>query len=132
MQTLADYLVENKISQKAFAERLRVDKSIVSKLCAGKIRPGLDIGFRIKRLTGGAVPFEVWIEEHDLPTDPSFWSRFFDFNFGEPALVSHFFGVDEIRARAWIDGLDVPAGLHALRAFALRPEAFQPMQDCAA
>jgi transcriptional regulator with XRE-family HTH domain len=131
MQTLADYLVANKISQKDFAAALGVDKSIVSKLCSGKIRPGLDIGFRIKRLTGGKVPFEVWIEDHDLPTDPAFWVRFFD-QVGEPPQISWLFGCEIEVAEKWIAGKDIPTGLDALRAFAFRPEAFAAQTELAA
>jgi plasmid maintenance system antidote protein VapI len=132
MQTLADYLVENKIQQKDFAAELSVDRSIVSKLCTGKIRPGLELAFRIKRLTGGRVPFEVWIEEHDLPTDPEFWSRFFREWLFIPSQIAAYWGVPEALAAQWMAGTEFPRGRDALRAFALAPDNFRPARERAA
>lgn len=132
MQTLADYLVENEIQKKAFAAELGVDPSIVSKICAGKIRPSLDIAFRIKRLTGGKVPFEVWISPDELPQDPAFWREFFARHFIRADFIAEEFCVDRAIAIDWLKGSDMPRGLHALQACAIVPNAFRSLQGRAA
>lgn len=132
MQSLAEYLVEKKLPQKAFAADLGVDPSIVSKLCALKIRPGLDMAYRIKRLTGGAVPCEVWVEEPDLPIDPQFWISFLSGHVGGILEIQRFFEIDGGRALLYASGQEIPRGLDALRAFNFAPWAFAPVAECAA
>jgi transcriptional regulator with XRE-family HTH domain len=132
MQSLGDYLDANKLSQKAFAAQLGTHYSIVSKLCAGKIRPGLDMAYRIKRLTGGAVPFEAWIGDHDLPEDPAFWVDFLSRHVGGILEISRFFEIDGGKALLYASGQEIPSGLHALQAFSLSPWAFQPSAEVAA
>jgi transcriptional regulator with XRE-family HTH domain len=60
MQTLPDYLSKHGLTQRAFAVRVGVDQSIVSRLCAGRMTPSLDLALRIERETGGAVAPGVW------------------------------------------------------------------------
>jgi transcriptional regulator with XRE-family HTH domain len=62
MTDLGAYLSSRNISQRAFAARLGVHQSIVSRLCRREIRPGLDLAFHIQRETHGAVPAESWVE----------------------------------------------------------------------
>ena len=131
MQSLADYLGERKIPQKDFAALVGVDKSIISKICAFKIRPSLDIAFRIKRLTGGEVPFEVWVDPVDLPTDPAFWVEFLAVHVGDILGIQRFFRVDGGKALDFAAGRSVPTGLLALKAFAYAPSAFMPRAEAA-
>jgi transcriptional regulator with XRE-family HTH domain len=63
MSTLHDYLSSRSISQKAFADAAGVDKSIISRLVRGEIRPSLDLAFAIERLTGREVLAESWSRE---------------------------------------------------------------------
>jgi transcriptional regulator with XRE-family HTH domain len=62
MSTLSAYLCSANISQKAFAELVEIDKSVVSRLARMEIRPSLDLAFRIERVTNGAVPASSWVE----------------------------------------------------------------------
>ena len=78
------------------------------------------------------MPFEIWIEDHDLPADPVFWSRFFRDPDRPLVEICRAFGVEAKVALDWVTGAAVPDRLHALRAFALWPEAFQPSQELAA
>ncbi len=132
MQSLSDYLDEQKISQKDFAALVGVDKSIISKICACKIRPGLDIAFRIKRVTGGAVPFEVWVDPADMPQDPAFWVPFLSQHVGYTLDIQRFFGVDGGVALDFACGRQIPSGLLAMKAFAFAPWAFAPSAEAAA
>jgi transcriptional regulator with XRE-family HTH domain len=63
MTTLAAYLSDQNTSQKAFAVRLGVDPSIVSRLVKDLMRPSLELAVKIERETGGAVPATSWIPE---------------------------------------------------------------------
>lgn len=63
MSPLASHLSDQKISQKAFAVRLGVDASIVSRLVNNGMRPSLELAVQIERETGGAVPATSWIPE---------------------------------------------------------------------
>lgn len=131
MQSLADYLEERKIPQKDFAALVGVDKSIISKICACKIRPSLDIAFRIKRVTGGAVPFEVWVDPCDMPQDPVFWVPFLARHVGDTLDIQRFFAIDGGKALDYACGRSVPSGLHAMKAFAAAPWAFAPTAEVA-
>jgi transcriptional regulator with XRE-family HTH domain len=129
MQSLSDYLDERKIAQKDFAAQIGVDKSIVSKICAGKIRPSLDIAFRIKRVTGGAVPFEAFVEPVELPTDPAFWVDFVTHYVGDIEDISRFLKVDTATAIDFSVGRRIPSGLVAMKCFAFYPYAFGPRAE---
>ena len=63
MCTLRDYLSRHCISQKAFAEAVGVDKSIISRLVRGEIRPGLDLAFVIERQTAREVTAQSWAKD---------------------------------------------------------------------
>jgi transcriptional regulator with XRE-family HTH domain len=62
MKTLYEHLTSNKISQSAFAMRLGVDRSIVSRLVNQTIKPGLDLAARIERETDGQVLAVSWVD----------------------------------------------------------------------
>jgi DNA-binding transcriptional regulator YdaS (Cro superfamily) len=65
MSTLNDYLSAKSISQKAFADLLGVDQSIVSRLSRRAMRPSLELAFAIERATDGAVLAGSWLAEPD-------------------------------------------------------------------
>ena len=56
MTKLREHLKEQGITQAAFAERIGVSQSAVSKICSGLITPRLVKAEEIERETGGAVP----------------------------------------------------------------------------
>lgn len=60
MTQLAQYLTENGISQRQFAETVNLDPSVVSRFLRNEARPGLDTAFAIERATGGRVKAESW------------------------------------------------------------------------
>lgn len=60
MTPLAQYLHREKLTQSAFAERLGVRQSFVSRLIRGEAKPSLGTAFRIEKLTGGEVPAASW------------------------------------------------------------------------
>jgi DNA-binding transcriptional regulator YdaS (Cro superfamily) len=70
MTFLAQHLAEQKISQKAFAVRLGVDPSIVSRLVNNGMRPSLELAVAIERETGGAVTASSWIPLAPDATQP--------------------------------------------------------------
>jgi len=61
MMLLARYLKDTGTSQKTFAALAGVDQSVVSRLARQQIQPGLDLAFRIEKLTDGAVPAASWV-----------------------------------------------------------------------
>lgn len=61
MENLASYLDTRGISQREFARLLDVDPSIVSRLVHGQMRPGLELAFRIERLTKGRIKAASWV-----------------------------------------------------------------------
>lgn len=63
MSNLQVYLTENGITQRAFADALGVDQSVVSRLSRKKMNPGLPLAVRIESATGGAVPAKSWVSE---------------------------------------------------------------------
>jgi DNA-binding transcriptional regulator YdaS (Cro superfamily) len=71
MTNLAQHLLDQKISQKAFAVRLRVDPSIVSRLVNNGMRPSLELAVAIERETGGVVTASSWIPEVTASVDSS-------------------------------------------------------------
>ena len=60
MMTLKTYLRSQRITQAAFAARLNVDQSTVSKLCDTRPRLSLNLALKIERETEGAVVVESW------------------------------------------------------------------------
>ena len=63
MSNLSTYLKEAGVSQRSFAAEIKVDPSIVSRLCKRDMKPSLDLAFTIERATQGAVPASSWIGE---------------------------------------------------------------------
>jgi DNA-binding XRE family transcriptional regulator len=62
MENLTQYRAKHGLSQRAFADLVGVDKSIISKIEAKKAKPGLELAGRIERETGGKVKAVSWIE----------------------------------------------------------------------
>ena len=67
MLTLRDYIQANRVRQKDLAERLGVTQATVSRLVTGAARPSVELAAAIKRETGGAVGFEVWVTPISSP-----------------------------------------------------------------
>lgn len=63
--TLGEFLRDAHESQAAFARRVEVHYSVISKLVAGKVMPGLVLAVKIERATKGKVPPRVWVSDHD-------------------------------------------------------------------
>jgi DNA-binding transcriptional regulator YdaS (Cro superfamily) len=70
MKELGTYLKEVGISQKAFADQLGVDPSVVSRFIARTARPGLELAVKIEDATGGAVPARSWVAPPPVAEDP--------------------------------------------------------------
>lgn len=63
MSTALDtYLKDKGIGDAEFAPLIGRDRSMVSKLRRGIVRPTLDLADAIERETGGAVPIRSWLE----------------------------------------------------------------------
>jgi transcriptional regulator with XRE-family HTH domain len=72
MRSLSQYLSESAISQRDFALKVGVDKSIISRLKNNAMRPSLELAVQIERATGGAVLASSWIPNADAAgPDPS-------------------------------------------------------------
>ncbi len=61
MTDLRTYLNQTGEKQSDFAERVQTTPATVSRLCAGTLKPALDLAHRIERATDGAVPTETWV-----------------------------------------------------------------------
>lgn len=57
---LGGYLTKQGISQSDFAEIVNSRQSIISRIVNGKIRPSLDLAYRIEVATDKAVPAISW------------------------------------------------------------------------
>lgn len=66
MTLLKSYLDETGEKQSAFAERVQTTPATISRLCAGTLKPSLDLAHAIERATEGVVPTETWV---DPPAD---------------------------------------------------------------
>ena len=65
MSSLTQHLTSHGLTQRAFAARIGVDPSIVSRLCANLMTPSLHLAIQIERETNGAVPASSWVDaEH--------------------------------------------------------------------
>lgn len=63
MSTALDsYLTDNKIKEADFAPLIGRDRSMVSKLRRGVVRPSIDLADLIERVTDGAVTMKSWVE----------------------------------------------------------------------
>lgn len=60
MAHLAEYLTDNGLTQREFAESINLDSSVISRFLRNLARPGLDTAFAIERATGGKVKAESW------------------------------------------------------------------------
>lgn len=69
MSTALDaYLTDRKIKDADFAPLIGRDRSMVSKLRRGIVRPTIDLADAIERATDGAVPMKAWVEP---PAEPA-------------------------------------------------------------
>jgi transcriptional regulator with XRE-family HTH domain len=60
MEQLKAYLARERLTCTAFAERLGVHPSVVSRYCTGVLRPDLDRAFAIEDATRGKVKVSAW------------------------------------------------------------------------
>ena len=60
MHILTKYRKEAGVSQRAFAELIGVDQSLISRWEAGANSPTLPVAFKIEAVTGGKVPAASW------------------------------------------------------------------------
>ena len=58
---LRQFLSDNEISQRTFAGQIGSKQSIVSRIVAGKIRPGYLLAFAIQEATKGEVSADLWV-----------------------------------------------------------------------
>lgn len=58
---LGSYLEQAGIGDADFGEKINRDRSMVSKLRRGRVRPTLDLAAVIERETAGAVPMAAWV-----------------------------------------------------------------------
>lgn len=58
---LDTYMKKAGIGDADFAVRIKRDRSMVSKLRRGVLRPTLDIAAAIETETAGAVPMQAWV-----------------------------------------------------------------------
>ena len=63
MEKLAQYLRTSGQSQRAFAARIGIHHSVLSRFIAGKAKPSLSTALRIQRETDGQVSVEEWEDE---------------------------------------------------------------------
>lgn len=70
MSTALDaYLKSAAILDADFAPMIGRDRSMVSKLRRGRVRPTLDLADAIERATAGQVPIRSWLNVETDPTD---------------------------------------------------------------
>ena len=70
MSKLQSYLEAQNMTQQAFAAKIAVDQSVVSRLARGLMKPRLRLAVSIERATNGYVPVGAWVDEAN-PTPPS-------------------------------------------------------------
>ncbi len=63
---LAEWIIQQRLTRKKFAERARISPSLVTALCDGTVWPGRDVAARIKKLTDGAVTPDDFLQ-HQAP-----------------------------------------------------------------
>ncbi|MCB1352085.1 MAG: helix-turn-helix transcriptional regulator [Rhodobacteraceae bacterium] len=59
MMTLTEYLRQNGITQAAFAQRIGMSQTGLSKICNGRCSISLERAVQIHHATGGAVTYEA-------------------------------------------------------------------------
>ena len=57
---LGRWLRDKGWSRDVLAEKLKISRQTVDRLCRGARRPGLDLALRIEKLTDTAVPVASW------------------------------------------------------------------------
>jgi transcriptional regulator with XRE-family HTH domain len=60
--TLEAYMAREGIDDAALAARIGRERSTVSKIRRGKLRPTLEIAALIEGVTNGSVPMQSWVE----------------------------------------------------------------------
>jgi transcriptional regulator with XRE-family HTH domain len=66
MTNLAQWMRQSGVKDRAVADYIGRDRSIVSRIRRGELMPTLTIAVALERLTGGDVPASSWIkDEHD-------------------------------------------------------------------
>lgn len=65
-ELLSEWLLKKKLSGAAFAERIGIDQSALSKILLADRSPSLSTALAIARETKGAVPAESWL----VPVEP--------------------------------------------------------------
>lgn len=58
---LATYLAQTGESQTSFASRVQTALPNINRIVSGKMRPGLDLAYRIEKQTQGLVPLSQWV-----------------------------------------------------------------------
>lgn len=59
---LEAWLKQTGVSAAEFARRCEYDPSNMAKLLKGRIRPTLEMAFKIERQTEGVIPASSWVE----------------------------------------------------------------------
>jgi transcriptional regulator with XRE-family HTH domain len=58
---LSTYMKRERVTDAAFAAAIGKDRSLVTRLRNGTVRPTIDVAGAIERETRGAVPMQAWI-----------------------------------------------------------------------
>jgi len=61
------YMQREGIKDADFAARIKLDRSMVSKIRRGIVKPTLDTAAEIEAQTGGQVPMQVWTSLAESP-----------------------------------------------------------------
>lgn len=59
---LASYMDRNKINDADFAALIEKDRTLVSRLRRGLVKPTLDVAAAIEAKTKGEIPMQAWVE----------------------------------------------------------------------
>lgn len=59
---LALYMAQKQITDAQMAQMVKRDRSIISKIRRGQMRPSLEMAGLIEEVTNGAVPMQAWRE----------------------------------------------------------------------
>lgn len=65
MNKLEKYLIHNCIKQRGFAKKLETTPGNLNLLVKGKSTPGINLAYRIEKLTGGLVTIYDWIADEE-------------------------------------------------------------------
>lgn len=68
MSKLQSYLEAQNMTQQAFAAKIAVDQSVVSRLARGLMKPRLRLAVSIEKATNGYVQVGAWIDEDNPPS----------------------------------------------------------------